>query len=174
MPHHSCPTLLDPLTCARALGVRHGPDGKPFDSRFDSPIPPLTAILALIRTLPSADWSAGIMAASAAAIADGSAPSSELWSEEDERRMDVIGQNGEPCDALPNGLTWERAPSWAVGLVSNSVDAYDMRQLVWVPAVAGDVFGMNASDFRHMKRGSGQSCSLNHPGSQWVVLATRP
>ena len=174
MPPTHCPPLHHPMTCAKALGVRHGPDGQPFDPRFDRSIDPLKAIQVLIRAVPHADWSAEIMTARAAATVAVCAHPAELWSEEDERRMDIIGQNGELCDSLPVGLSWDTAPIWAMGLVSTSVDDYGMRQLVWVPAVVGDVYGMNAQDFRHMKRGSGQSCSLGHDRSQWVIVATRP
>lgn len=95
------------------------------------------------------------------------------WTDAHEKHLDIAARLADESQ-LPDGLTWAAAPPWANGLVSNSVDAYDARQLVWVPDLVGQVFGQNAMDFRHMKRGSGQSCSLGSPGSQWVILATRP
>lgn len=95
------------------------------------------------------------------------------WTDAHEKHLDIAARLADESQ-LPDGLAWSAAPPWANGLVSTSVDAFDMRQLVWVPAVVGDVYGMNAQDFRHMKRGSGQSCSLGSPGSQWVIIATRP
>lgn len=95
------------------------------------------------------------------------------WTAADEQQLDIKARLADESQ-LPDGLTWADAPPWAMGLVSTSADAYDLRQLVWVPAVAGDVFGMNAKDFRHMKRGSGQSCALSCKGSQWVIVDARP
>jgi hypothetical protein len=97
----------------------------------------------------------------------------EDWTDAHERQLDIAARLADE-DQLPEGLTWSAAPPWANGLVSNSTDAYDERQLVWVPALVGEVYGMNAHDFRRMKRGSGQSCSLSHEFSQWVIVAARP
>lgn len=98
---------------------------------------------------------------------------SGTWTAADEQQLDIKARLADESQ-LPDGLTWADAPPWAMGLVSTSGDACDLQQLVWVPAVVGDVFGMNARDFRHMKRGSGQSCSLSCKGSQWVIVAVRP
>lgn len=98
---------------------------------------------------------------------------SEEWTESHERQLDITARLADESQ-LPDGLAWDTAPPWANGLVSTREDADGSRQLVWVPSVAGDVYGCNARDFRHMKRGSGQSCSLSHERSQWLIVATRP
>lgn len=54
----------------------------------------------------------------------------EIREEWDERRMDIIGQNGNDglhYDALPDGLTWEQAPEWADMLGRTPA----MNRLLW-------------------------------------------
>lgn len=58
----------------------------------------------------------------------------ELFTEEREKRMDIIGQNGNDglhYGALPNGLTWEQAPEWArsIGKIHGSSKKVDW--LIW-------------------------------------------
>lgn len=98
---------------------------------------------------------------------------SAAWTAADEQQLDIKARLADESQ-LPPGLTWANAPAWANGLVSNSADTYDERQLVWVPGVVGDVYGMNAQDFKHMKRGTGQSCALSCKGNKWVIVAVRP
>lgn len=95
------------------------------------------------------------------------------WDDSHEQALDVAARRAdETC--MPAGLTWSEAPDWAVGLVSTGFDAYNGRQLVWVPALTGNVLGANARRYRHMSRGRPQSCALGCDGSQWVIIATRP
>lgn len=103
----------------------------------------------------------------------------ENWSADDEARMDVIGQNGNDgahYDALPEGLSWESAPDWAVALIEADAgnDAITERSIVWVREINTQTIGELALNFSGRKAGAKQSVCMNHPAHVWTIIAVRP
>lgn len=103
-------------------------------------------------------------------------PQEQPWTEAEEQRVDVMARQADESH-LPGALSWESAPSWAMGLVTTRPSWIDSAVFVWVPALTGDVVGALARDVPGKPTqcaGARQSCALSHPDSQWMVLSVRP
>uniref|UniRef100_A0AAU6W291 Uncharacterized protein n=1 Tax=Pseudomonas phage Touem01 TaxID=3138548 RepID=A0AAU6W291_9VIRU len=105
-------------------------------------------------------------------------PVAELYTADDEARMDVVGQNGptgEHYGVLPLGLSWDTAPSWAEALVEADATNTDIkeRSLVWVSELNKSTTGVLAIDFFTRKAGDPQAVDFPDYHS-WTVVATRP
>lgn len=88
-------------------------------------------------------------------------------------RQDAVEQNGNTGEHyLPEGLSWDDAPTDAIALVAG--DGAVDTLYVWVPALEGYVRGRVAVAFDGQAVGSYQGCELDHPASVWRIVARRP
>lgn len=128
---------MDPITIAKVFhGVRHGPDGMPFDPRFDQQIDPRKALQTLIRAVPSHDWSQELTAHVPAAATVGSItdiPGQQLGMTvaardviaERLRQVSGEGWTASHDDTLKNSELQSAAAAYALasGDLSHGVDA---------------------------------------------------
>ncbi|WP_282347986.1 hypothetical protein [Pseudomonas sp. PS01301] len=98
------------------------------------------------------------------------------WTEAEEQQVDLMARQADESH-LPDALSWDGAPCWAMGLVSTGDPSSPTAVFVWVPSLAGDVVGVLAKDVLDKPgqcAGARQNCALSHPDSQWLIVAVRP
>lgn len=105
---------------AKLVGVRHGPDGMPFDANFDDPIDPLQAVQALIKAAPNFDWGTEIEATVGIARVVPADPETERLAAAMQEAVDILRASTLP---LPEG---EYLPGVCVELMKQGLSRLDL------------------------------------------------